>query len=95
MDDGEIAEAMGHAGFTLGTLRDGRLYVECSCGYRSAGRQTAKEAVGAAQHHVRKEAAEARRQGVSPRALARSVRLSSHEGARSPSPGRSTTRERP
>lgn len=65
MDDGEIAEALGHAGFTLGKLRDGRYYVECPCGYRSAGRQTMALAIQAGQHHLRSEVAKFKRSGVS------------------------------
>lgn len=65
VDDGAIAEALGHAGFELVPLRDGRYAIKCACGYRSAGRQTVVLAIQAGQHHLRKAVAEFRRSGVS------------------------------
>lgn len=55
LDDGYIAEALGHAGFLLHkNARGDRFYVTCGCGYRSATRVNVAMAIEAGQHHLRK-----------------------------------------
>jgi hypothetical protein len=65
IDDGAIAEALGHSGFVLGkNARGDRFWVECACGYRSTGRTNVALAIQAGQHHLRKAVAEFKTSGV-------------------------------
>jgi hypothetical protein len=68
MEDGEIAEMLGHTGFMLRRKYSGNWggevwYIECGCGYRCTNRRTPELAVEAGQHHLRKAVSEAKRNG--------------------------------
>jgi hypothetical protein len=69
MDDGAIAEQLGHVGFMLRrvVLNSGqeRWYIECGCGYRCTQRMSQRLAVEAGVHHLRKSVAEFKVNGVS------------------------------
>lgn len=65
MEDGEIAEALGHVGFALGkNARGDRFHIECGCGYKSTGRTSVRLAIEAGNHHLRTEVAKFRRTGL-------------------------------
>lgn len=74
MDDADIAEALGHVGFVLGkNARGDRFWVECKCGYRSTGRNTVAQAIGAGNHHLQKEIAAFKTRGVPLSAIRRAA----------------------
>jgi hypothetical protein len=51
-DLAEFGHLLGHSATEIKTLRDGRYFIECSCGYRCTGRQTQRLAVEAITHHL-------------------------------------------
>lgn len=66
IDDGNIAEALGHTGFMLHkNARGDRFYISCSCGYRSATRTNVALAIEAGQHHLKKAVREFKATGGS------------------------------
>ncbi len=65
MDDADIAEALGHVGFSVGkNARGDRFHIECGCGYKSTGRTSLRLAIEAGNHHLRTEIASFRRTGL-------------------------------
>lgn len=65
VEDADIAEALGHVGFSLGkTARGDRYLIECGCGYKSTGRQTVRLAIDAGNHHLKTEIAKFRKTGL-------------------------------
>jgi len=56
-------QAIGHYRAAVIHQHNGRFRAECECGYVSATRVDAKEAIGAIEHHRKKVLADARKNG--------------------------------